>query len=250
MKMKECLNFQTQGKSRICNVWLYPENNLQLKNLNLAPFDVIVCDGPYGILEPACEWDDHDLKTKDGRERFQQYYRNLFDACLHHLKDSGSLFILNYPEGASIIKGVLDEEYPVHFRRWISWVYENHSDFDRGTNFRRSHEAILYYTKKDTGFVFHGDNAPDILSHPIIKIESSFFKDGAKPLNVIRYLLDATGKPGGRLLSLFAGSGTDLLAAAEYDMDAVGFEFNDKHVDIITRRLKEHARDEIRLVQR
>jgi len=245
----ENICFPIPGKNRICNVWLYPENNLALQNLKLDPFDIIICDGPYGILEPECEWDNFDLNTKKGRERFRQYYRILFDACLKHLKDSGSLFIFNYPEGASIIKGVLDEEYSIHFRRWISWTYGNHSDFDRGTNFRRSHESILYYTKKDSEFVFHGDNAPDILSHPIIKIESSFFKDGAKPLNIIRCLLDATCKPGGRLLSLFAGSGTDLLAAAEYDMDAVGFEFNDKHVDIITRRLKEHVRDEIRLVR-
>lgn len=228
-----------QGTNRTCNVWLYPENNLALKNLKLEPFDIIICDGPYGILETECAWDNFDLNTTKERERFRQYYRALFDACLKHLKDSGSLFIFNYPEGAGIIKGVLDEEYPVHFRRWISWVYGNHHDFDRGTNFRRSHESILYYTKKDTGFVFHGDNVPDILSHPIIKIEFSFFKDGAKPLNVVRYLVDATHQPGGRLLSLFAGSGTDLIAAAEYDMDAVGFEFNDKHVDIIMRRLKE-----------
>jgi len=248
MKMMECLKFQIQGKRRICDIWLYPEDNLQLKNLSIDPFDIIICDGPYGIPEIECEWDDFHFNTKKGRKRFRQYYRNLFDACLKHLKKTGSLFIFNYPEGASIIKSVLDEEYSVHFRRWITWAYENHFDFDRGTNFRRSHEAILYYTKEADGFIFNGVNAPDVLPHPIIKIESSSFKDGAKPLNVIRYLFNATHRPGGRLLTLFAGSGTDIIAATEYDMDAVGFEFNEKHIHIITRRLKEHIRDEIRLV--
>lgn len=243
------LNFQIHGNHRTCNVWLYHENNLHLKNLDLEPFDIIICDGPYGIPETECEWDDFDLNTQKGRKQFCQYYRNLFDACLKHLKKTGSLFIFNYPEGASIIKSVLDEEYPVYFRRWITWAYENHFDFDRGTNFRRSHEAILYYTKEADGFIFNGVNAPDVLPHPIIKIESSSFKDGAKPLNVIRYLFNATHRPGGRLLTLFAGSGTDIIAATEYDMDAVGFEFNEKHIDIITRRLKEYAGDEIRLVQ-
>ncbi|MBU4259775.1 MAG: site-specific DNA-methyltransferase [Proteobacteria bacterium] len=243
------LNFQIHGNHRTCNVWLYPENNLNLKNLNLEPFDIIICDGPYGILEPECKWDDFDLNTKEGCKRFRRYYQNLFDACLKHLKKTGSLFIFNYPEGASIIKSVLDEEYPVYFRRWITWAYENHFDFDRGTNFRRSHEAILYYTKEADGFIFHGVNAPDVLPHPIIKIESSSFKDGAKPLNVTRYLLNATHRPGGRLLSLFAGSGTDIIAATEHDMDAVGFEFNEKHIGIITRRLEEDAGDETRLVQ-
>lgn len=240
----ENVHFPIKGKNRVCNIWLYPENNLTLENLKLEPFDIIICDGPYGILEPECKWDNFDLNTHIGRERFRQYYRTLFDVCLKYLKDSGSLFIFNYPEGASIIKSILDEEYPIHFRKWLSWIYENHFDFDSGTNFQKYHESILYYTKKDTGFIFHGDNIPDILSYPLIKIESNLFKDGEKPLNVIRYLLKATCTPGGRLLSLFAGSGTDLLVAAEYDMDAIGFEFNHFHIEIIIRRLKERITDE------
>ena len=241
MKMKECLNFQTQGKSRICNIWLSPENNLQLKNLNLAPFDVIVCDGPYGILESACEWDNFNLHTRDGRERFRQYYRNLFDACLQHLKKSGSIFIFNYPDGASLIKGILDEEYTVHFRRWITWVYDNHFDFDRGANFRRSHETILYYTKEPDGFIFKGADIPDVFLHPIIKIESNSFKDGEKPLPVMRGLLNATFVPEGRLLSLFSGSGTDIVTALEYDMDVVGFEASSAHMSFIIKRIEELA---------
>ena len=175
--MKNCLNFQIQGKHQTCNVWLYPENNLHLKNLNLQPLDIIICDGPYGILEPECEWDDFDL--------------------------------------------------------------------DRETNFRRSHEAILYYTKEAKGFIFHGGDFPDVFSHPIIKAESNPFKDGTKPVNVIRYLLSTTHRPGGRLLNLFAGSGTDIVAALEYDMDVVGSEFNQMHRDIIVRRIKECTQNDL-----
>lgn len=236
--MKEPLKLQIQGNTRICNVWLYPENNLLLKNLVLEPFDIIICDGPYGILEPECEWDNFDFNTKDGREKFRYYYRSLFDAALRHLKPTGSMFIFNYPEGASIIKGVLDEEFPVYFRRWITWLYDNNFDFDRGTNFQRSHEAILYYTKEPKGFIFHEGKKPDVLSHPIIKIDSCSFKDGAKPLEVIRYFLNATYRPNGRLLSLFAGSGTDMIAAIDYDMDAVGFEFDKTNFNRLIEQIK------------
>lgn len=224
--MKDFLNFHIQGKNRICNVWLYPEDNLEIKDSNVDQFDIIICDGPYGILEPSCDWDNYDLSDKQGREQYRSYYRKLFDVCLGCLKDSGSMFVFNYPEGASIIKGVLDEEYDMCFRRWISWIYDNHHDFDEGTNFKRSHETVLYYTRKSDGFVFHEGKASDVLSHPIIKIESSAFKDGAKPLDVMGYLLDMTYTPGGRLLSLFAGSGTDIIAAAEHDMDVMAFESN------------------------
>ncbi len=207
--------------------------------MNLKPFDIIICDGPYGILKPECDWDNFDLDTKHGREKFRQYYRILFAVSVPLLKNSGSLFIFNYPEGASIIKGVLDEEYSVCFRNWLSWIYENHFDFNGNTNFNRSHESILYYTKESNGFIFQEEDIPNVISHPIIKIESSPFKEGAKPIEIIRHLLKVTASPGGRLLSLFAGSGTDLIAAAEYDMDAVGFEYNYKHIESIIARIKE-----------
>jgi len=237
MSMKKPYYFNIPGVTRNCDVWIYPQNNLRLKDLDVEPFDIITCDGPYGILSPPCEWDDFDLNTKIGRERFRQYHRRLFTVAIPYLKNSGSLIVFNYPEYASIIKNVLDDEYPVCFRRWISWIYDNHFDFDRGANFCRSHETILYYTKEPRGFYFTGDNMTDVISHPIIKIENHAFKLGAKPIEVVRTVLRPAAYPGGRLLSLFAGSGTDLMVATELDMDAVGFEFNEKNINGIIERL-------------
>jgi len=242
--MSNIIDFKIQGKNRLCNVQLHCKDNLELKNLELDPFDIVICDGPYGIVPPndldvagfACEWDDFVLNSKKDAKRFRDYYRTLFDVCLPHLKKSASIFICGFPEGTNIIKSLLDEEYDLNFRRSIAWIYENHYDFDQGANFHRSHETILYYTyTKD--FVFHSGGVRDVLNHPIALRELNSVKDGAKPIGMSRFLLDAAFVPGGRLLSLFAGSGTDLIVATEYDMDAVGFEFNPVHVDIITSRL-------------
>jgi len=227
--MKNIISLKVPGKSKTCAVQLFQMNNLQLGNMDLEPFDIITCDGPYGIWPeygwPDSDWDNFDLNVSQGREEFKEYYRKLFTASLKYLKDTGSLFVFNYPEGANLINIVL-YEFPVHFRRWISWIYDNHFDFDRGTNFARSHETILYYTKNASNFIFHDHIVKDCFFHPLIKIESNQFNEGAKPLKVVEFLLDVTNHPGGRLLSLFAGTGTDLIAASKYDMDSVGFEFN------------------------
>lgn len=42
---------------------------------------------------------------------------------------------------------------------------------------------------------------------------------------------------GGHILSLFAGSGTDFLAAWGFGMSATGFEFNIQNAEIMKRRL-------------
>ena len=229
--------FRIQGKNRVCNIELYLRNNLAVSELE-EKFNIITCDGPYGSWPeygwPDCDWDNFELDQKQGRLGFQTYYAELFVFCLAKLKDNGSLFIFNYPEGASLIKSVLDDNHDIPFRRWISWFYENHFDFDRGTNFRRSHETILYYGAEST---FHG-NVSDVLSFPTIKIEGNKFKDGAKPVEVIDYCIRSTAVRGGKLLSLFCGSGTDIVVALMNDMDAVGFEFNRTHFNMIVDRLK------------
>lgn len=243
--MNNITNFKIQGKNRLCNVCLYPTSNLELKNLNLEPFDIIICDGPYGVVPPYdvgvagydCEWDSFILSSEKGALEFRNYYRTLFNIMMPYMNNTSSLFIFGFPEGMNIVKDLLDTEYNLNFRRSIAWIYENHYDFDRGLNFHRSHETILYYTKtKD--FIFRSAGVRDVVNLPVALRETNVIPDGAKPLNIVEFLLDASYKPGGRLLSLFGGSGTDLVAATEYDMDAVGFEFNSLNVKVIINRLQ------------
>jgi len=241
---KDVINFKIQGKNRLCNVQLYPTNNLELKNLDLEPFDIIICDGPYGVVPPHnvevagydCEWDSFFLDSEEGPEKFRSYYRTLLNVIIPHMADTASLFIFGFPEGMNIVKDLLDAEYTLNFRRSIAWVYENHYDFDRGLNFHRSHETILYYTKTED-FIFRSAGVRDVINLPIALRETNVIPDGAKPTNIVEFLLDASYKPGGRLLSLFGGSGTDLIVATKYDMDAVGFEFNPLNVSVIIDRL-------------
>ena len=241
----DIINFKIQGKNRLCNVQLYPTSNLELKNLDLEPFDIVICDGPYGLVPPYdvevagydCEWDSFILSSKKGALEFRDYYRTLFNMVIPYMNNTSSLFIFGFPEGMNIVKDLLDTEFNLNFRRSIAWTYENHYDFDEGLNFHRSHEIILYYTKtKD--FIFRSGGVRDVINLPIALRETNVIPDGAKPLNIVEFLLDVSYKSGGRLLSLFGGSGTDLVVATEYDMDAVGFEFNPLNVKVITNRLR------------
>ena len=239
-------HLKIQGKNRICDIKLYLTDNKELKNISLDPFDVVICDGPYGVVSPHdmnvagydCDWDNFILDSKERYKRFKDYYRHLFDIVIPCMNDTASLFIFGYPEGMNIVKDLLDAEYHLNFRRAIAWVYKNHYDFDEGLNFHRSYETILYYTNTKN-FVFKSPGIRDVVDIPIALRETNVIPDGAKPIGIVEFLLDAVYKPGGRLLSLFGGSGTDLIVAANYDMDAVGFEFNPVNSKIICNRLKE-----------
>jgi site-specific DNA-methyltransferase (adenine-specific) len=58
-----------------------------------------------------------------------------------------------------------------------------------------------------------------------------------KPLALMRYLVRLVTPPGGLVLDPFAGSGTTLLAARLEGAAAIGVELDEKHCEIIARRL-------------
>ncbi len=58
-----------------------------------------------------------------------------------------------------------------------------------------------------------------------------------KPLRLLDRLFLVAGTPGGRLLSPFAGSGSDLVAAVRHGMRPTGFEIDPRYHRIAARRL-------------
>lgn len=221
---------------------LYEEDNRKVALLDDASFDVLICDGPYGITWPYCEWDRFNLAEREGRAAFYSYYHQLFSAAIPKLKSPASIFIFNYPEGAVIIAEMMEREFGLIIKRWISWHYDNHFNYEPDNVFFRANEAILFYSIGD----YHENTSnskrrSDVLNYPLIKADECDFKEGAKPLEVVRYVLDAVSVSKGSVLSLFAGSGTDFLAASCCGMSAQGFELNPRHVDILTRRLIENG---------
>jgi site-specific DNA-methyltransferase (adenine-specific) len=58
-----------------------------------------------------------------------------------------------------------------------------------------------------------------------------------KPIDLMRYLIRLVTPPGGIVLDPFAGSGTTLLAARLEGAQSIGVELDEKHCEIIARRL-------------
>lgn len=59
-----------------------------------------------------------------------------------------------------------------------------------------------------------------------------------KPLALTRRMFDVAGTVGGVALVPFAGSGTELIAAREYNMQAIGFETDYRYATMAAKRLK------------
>ncbi|MES2867551.1 DNA-methyltransferase [Microbacterium profundi] len=176
------------------------------------------------------------------------------------LADDGTLYLhLDYRE-AHYAKVMLDAVFGRHcFLNELIWAY------DYGAKSRRrwptKHDTILVYVKTPGGHVFNSDDidrepymAPglvtaekaargklptDVWWHTIVPTmgrEKTGYPT-QKPEGIIRRIVQASSRPGDRVLDLFAGSGTTGAVASALGRDAVLVDDNPEAVHIMTQRM-------------
>jgi len=176
------------------------------------------------------------------------------------LADDGTLYLhLDYRE-AHYAKVMLDALFGREcFLNELIWAY------DYGAKSRRrwptKHDTILVYVKDPKGYYFDSEGvdrepymAPglvtpekaargklptDVWWHTIVPT-SGREKTGyptQKPEGVLRRIVQASSRPGDRVLDLFAGSGTTGAVAAALGRDAVLVDENPEAIAVMRRRM-------------
>ncbi|WP_373457665.1 DNA-methyltransferase [Microbacterium murale] len=176
------------------------------------------------------------------------------------LGDDGTLYLhLDYRE-AHYAKVMLDAVFGRDsFLNELIWAY------DYGAKSRRrwptKHDTILVYVKTPGAHVFNADDidrepymAPglvttekaargklptDVWWHTIVPTTGRE-KTGyptQKPEGILRRIVQASSRPGDRVLDLFAGSGTTGAVASALGRDAVLVDDNPEAVRIMTKRM-------------
>jgi site-specific DNA-methyltransferase (adenine-specific) len=203
-------------------------------------------------------------------------YRDEFDDYLGFLEprlrearrvlaDSGTLYVhLDYRE-AHYVKLLLDEIFGREcFLNELIWAY------DYGARSRRrwpaKHDTILVYVKDAEGYHFDSEAvdrepymAPGLVTpekrergklptsvwwHTIVPTNGSE-KTGyptQKPEGVLRRIVQASSRPGDRVLDFFAGSGTLGAVAKQLGRSYVLIDSNPEAVEVMRRRLADRRR--------
>jgi DNA modification methylase len=202
-----------------------------------------------------------DLRTYD--DRFDDYWGYLEPRLIEAwrlLADDGTLYLhLDYRE-AHYAKVLMDALFGrERFLNELIWAY------DYGAKTRRrwptKHDTILVYVKNPDAFWFDSDAvdrepymAPglvtaekaargklptDVWWHTIVPTTGRE-KTGyptQKPEGVLRRIVQASSRPGDRVLDLFAGSGTSGAVASALGRNAVLVDTNPEAIDIMLARM-------------
>jgi len=136
--------------------------------------DLIITDPPYNQnLDYGRNFNDN----KPWPEYYSWLKRRLEDIP-RILKQTGSFYLISYPEVNARILPFLEDELKLKFRRWITWHYPTNIGHSN-KNFTRSQRSILFLTKTND-YTFSREKLIQHYKNPTVKVILERFKKGSK----------------------------------------------------------------------
>lgn len=131
--------------------------------------DLIYADPPFfSNRNYEIVWGDHAEievfkdRWKGGINNYLQKMEERLKECYRVLKDTGSMYLHCDWHASHYLKQILDKIFgddpanPKFFRNEIIWCYTGSQNAKK--NFQRKHDNIFFYTKRENGYTFNGDD--------------------------------------------------------------------------------------------
>lgn len=200
------------------------------------PADLAVCDPPYAIYGSASGIASDIADDAMVRPFFAAMWRTLHGA----LDEFGHAYVCcdwrSYPAVRECSKGSGMEP-----KNCIVW---DKGGAGLGSNYANTHEFIAFHARIPASGAMTSNRRTgqrSVYSSNIVRHNRPTGDDrqhnAAKPVEMLRDFVRHSSDPGGRVLDLFAGSGSTLIAAAAEGRIGLAMEKEPKMVDVIVARL-------------
>jgi len=147
--------------------------------------DLIITDPPYNQgLEYGRNFNDRKLWPE-----YYSWLRRRLEDIPRILRQTGSLYLISYPEINARILPFLEDELKLKFRRWITWHYPTNIGHSK-RNFTRSQRSILFFTKTDN-YIFNRENLVQHYKNPtapVIRKRLALGYKGRTSYDLLRFL--------------------------------------------------------------
>lgn len=226
--------------------------------------DLIITDPPYNRdINYGGFYKD---RMKD--DAYFDYINERIGRSIDLLKDTGSLYVITYPEQAIELHTYLKSK--LKFRRWLTWHYPTNIGHSK-KNFTRSQRTILFFTKTSK-YTFNRNSALLPYKNPKDIRIRNLVKNGSKgrmmydtiypddllkfnlmkninknrqqwhrcqlPFDLLGLLIRVSSNKKDTIFDPFAGTFSLNLVASELSRNSIGLEINPKYVKLGIRRIK------------
>lgn len=218
------------GKHRLmCGDSTLVEDVAKLCDSKVA--DMIFTDPPYNVdYEGGTGMKIQNDKQKDAD--FFEFLTKAFNNMAANVKNGGSIYCCHADtEGINFRTAFKSAGFKL--AECLIWV-KNSLVLGR-QDYHWRHEPILYGWKEGASHYFVDDRTQDTVWE-YNKPKNNDLHPTMKPLELVGKAIKNSSKKGERVLDLFGGSGSTLIASEQIDRCALLMELDEKYVDVIVKR--------------
>lgn len=229
-----------------------------------VPIDCVITDPPYNVDYSEDRKIENDNMSK---EQFLEFLTKAFQNLSDSLKPGGAFYVWYASRSAVEFESAL-REVGLTVRQQLIW---NKNSLVLGRqDYQWKHEPCLYGWKdgdahyfvpeRDLTTVLEDEDYTKYSKDQLLKLLEKIYSQKStiidcerptksalhptmKPVKLIGYLIKNSTKQGDKVLDLFGGSGTTLIACEQLGRTAYLMEYDPKYVDVIIERYEEFTGD-------
>ena len=218
------------GKHRLmCGDSTVSEDVKKLTDNNLM--DMIFTDPPYNVDYEG----SNGMKIQNDKQKDEDFYNFLFKAftnMFENIKSGGAIYCCHADtEGLNFRSAFKAAGFKL--AECLVWV-KNSLVLGR-QDYHWRHEPILYGWKEGAGHYFVEDRTQDTVWE-YNKPKANNLHPTMKPLELVGKAIKNSSKRDEKVLDLFGGSGSTLIAAEQIGRNAYLMELDERYVDVIVKR--------------
>lgn len=212
-------------------------NETHIKELmNGGQADLLITDPPYNVDYQGKT--EESLKIQNDNKTSTEFYtflRSAFSAVATNLKEGASFYVwYASSEVVNFVSSLVDSNFLV--KQELIW---SKNTFVLGRqDYHWQHEPCLYGWKNDGSHHWYGDRKQTTIlefDKPLANKEHPTMK----PVPLFDYQIKNSSKKGDKILDIFGGSGTTMIACEQNDRHAYLMELDPRYVDVIIKRWEE-----------
>lgn len=220
------------GKHRLmCGDSAQKEDVMRLMNNQDA--DMLLTDPPYNVDYVGKTSEALKIKNDNMSDnQFYEFLKKVFENMYSVTKEGASIYVFHADtEGLNFRKAFKDAGYKL--AECLIWKKDC---FVIGRqDYQWQHEPILYGWKEGAAHHFINDRTQSTILE-FDRPRQSSLHPTMKPIDLVARLLKNSSKENDKILDLFGGSGSTIIAAEQLNRNCYTMELDPKYCDVIVKR--------------
>ena len=220
------------GKHRLmCGDSAQKEDVMRLMNNQDA--DMLLTDPPYNVDYVGKTSEALKIKNDNMSDnQFYEFLKKVFENMYSVTKEGASIYVFHADtEGLNFRKAFKDAGYKL--AECLIWKKDC---FVMGRqDYQWQHEPILYGWKEGAPHHFINDRTQSTILE-FDRPRQSSLHPTMKPIDLVARLLKNSSKENDKILDLFGGSGSTIIAAEQLNRNCYTMELDPKYCDVIVKR--------------